>query len=120
MSKTAKKTTKITKKIEDPIVYQVALARIHGFLDGLREYAWWKDGVQYVGSCGTTLQRAERDFLIGEVRSLDMIANLPRELRDAIPMNVRAAYRPDNFKELSPEDQWDVDKKLGILDWDGA
>ncbi len=30
----------------------------HGFIAGLREYAWWKDGVQYVGSCGTTLQEA--------------------------------------------------------------
>lgn len=29
-----------------------------GFIAGLREYAWWKDGVQYVGSCGTTLKDA--------------------------------------------------------------
>lgn len=29
-----------------------------GFIDGLKEYAWWKDGVQYVGSCGTTLEQA--------------------------------------------------------------
>lgn len=29
-----------------------------GFIDGLTEYAWWKDGVQYVGSCGTTLEQA--------------------------------------------------------------
>ena len=28
------------------------------FIAGLREYAWWKDGVQYVGTCGTTLQQA--------------------------------------------------------------
>ena len=26
--------------------------------DGLRAFAWWKDGVQYVGSCGTTLKEA--------------------------------------------------------------
>jgi len=24
-----------------------------GFIDGLRAFAWWKDGEQYVGSCGT-------------------------------------------------------------------
>lgn len=29
-----------------------------GFEDGLRAFAWWKDGVQYVGTCGTTLTRA--------------------------------------------------------------
>lgn len=27
--------------------------------------------------------------------------------------------RPDNYLELSPEEQWEVDKKLGILDWEG-
>lgn len=29
-----------------------------GFKDGLRAFAWWKDGVQYVGTCGTTLLQA--------------------------------------------------------------
>jgi hypothetical protein len=29
-----------------------------GQIDGLTRYAWWKDGVQYVGSCGTTLKDA--------------------------------------------------------------
>ena len=29
-----------------------------GVIAGLREYAWWKDGTQYVGSCGTTLKTA--------------------------------------------------------------
>jgi hypothetical protein len=32
---------------------------LNGFLAGLSEYAWWKDGVQYVGSSGTTLAEAE-------------------------------------------------------------
>lgn len=31
---------------------------IKGFKAALRSYAWWKDGVQYVGSCGTTLEQA--------------------------------------------------------------
>jgi len=30
----------------------------HGHDDGLRAFAWWKDGVQYVGTCGTTLKEA--------------------------------------------------------------
>ncbi|KKK71508.1 hypothetical protein LCGC14_2913250 [marine sediment metagenome] len=29
-----------------------------GYRDGLRAYAWWKDGVQYVGTCGITLKQA--------------------------------------------------------------
>ena len=43
-------------------------AWLNGFVAGLKEYAWWKDGVQYVGSCGTTLQkaieRALRDYAV--------------------------------------------------------
>jgi len=31
------------------------MAWLQGFIAGLHEYAWWKDGTQYVGSCGTTL-----------------------------------------------------------------
>ena len=41
-----------------------------GFVDGLRAYAWWRDGVQYVGSCGTTLSQAiinaRKDYSIPE------------------------------------------------------
>ncbi len=29
-----------------------------GLEDGLRCFAWWKDGVEYVGTCGTTLKQA--------------------------------------------------------------
>lgn len=42
---------------------------LKGFIAGLKEYAWWKDGVQYVGSCGTTLaeaiERAKIDYAPG-------------------------------------------------------
>lgn len=27
--------------------------------------------------------------------------------------------RPKNYFKLSPETQWDIDKSLGILDWEG-
>ena len=33
-------------------------ARKQGRIEGLSEYAWWKDGVQYVGTCSTTLKQA--------------------------------------------------------------
>ncbi len=29
-----------------------------GYNAGLTAYAWWKEGVQYVGTCGTTLKKA--------------------------------------------------------------
>ncbi|NQT91466.1 MAG: hypothetical protein HQ559_01800 [Lentisphaerae bacterium] len=29
-----------------------------GYREGLKTFAWWKDGVQQVGSCGTTLRMA--------------------------------------------------------------
>jgi len=32
-----------------------------GYEDSLEAYAWWKDGVQYVGSCGTTLKQALKE-----------------------------------------------------------
>ena len=37
-----------------------------GFITGLREYAWWKDGVQYVGTCGQTLKEAIEQALQGK------------------------------------------------------
>lgn len=30
------------------------------------------------------------------------------------------AGRPNDYPELTPREQWAVDKRLGILDWDGA
>lgn len=32
-----------------------------GLIDGLTRFAWWKDGVQYVGTSGTTLKQAIKD-----------------------------------------------------------
>lgn len=43
---------------------------IRGYVAALRDYAWWKDGVQYVGSCGTTLAEAiARGTKFGETES---------------------------------------------------
>ena len=33
-------------------------AWLQGYIEGLKAYAWWKDGTQYVGTCGTTLTEA--------------------------------------------------------------
>ena len=29
-----------------------------GIVEGVRMYAWWKDGEQFVGTCGKTLKKA--------------------------------------------------------------
>jgi hypothetical protein len=34
-----------------------------GFVDGLADYAWWKDGRMQVGTTGITLAQAARRFL---------------------------------------------------------
>ena len=35
---------------------------IQGKIDGITEYAWWKDGTQYVGSGSITLKEALKDL----------------------------------------------------------
>ena len=32
--------------------------RAEALIEGVTMYAWWKDGEQWVGSCGTTLKEA--------------------------------------------------------------
>ena len=35
--------------------HHLLAAFLVGLASGFKTYAWWKDGVQYVGTCGTTL-----------------------------------------------------------------
>jgi hypothetical protein len=35
------------------------------------------------------------------------------------PMKEAAKGRPKNYAKLSPREQWEIDDRLGILDWDG-
>jgi hypothetical protein len=56
------------KKITDPEQLRISRESFHmGFVAGLRMYAWWNDGEQQVGSCGTTLkqaiERADKEYL---------------------------------------------------------
>jgi hypothetical protein len=32
----------------------------------------------------------------------------------------KSFQRPANYFDLSPTEQWDIDKSLGILDWEGT
>ena len=36
-------------------------SQLAAMVAGMRRFAWWKDGVQYVGTCGTTLEKAIAD-----------------------------------------------------------
>jgi hypothetical protein len=52
--------------IEEATHNPVGLAYIRAIqrdalIEGLRRYAWWRDGTQYVGTCGTTLAKAIDD-----------------------------------------------------------
>lgn len=40
-----------------------AKGRAEGIVEALTMYAWWRDGVQYVGTCGTTLEKAVKRAL---------------------------------------------------------
>lgn len=40
---------------------QAVKAYYTGIKDGLGMYAWWRDGTQYVGTCGKTLAEALAD-----------------------------------------------------------
>lgn len=37
---------------------KLSRAWLSGYCAGLQAYAWWRDGVQYVGSCVVTLEQA--------------------------------------------------------------
>jgi hypothetical protein len=36
----------------------VSMGYREGLIDGVRRYAWWRDGVQYCGTTGNTLASA--------------------------------------------------------------
>jgi len=42
------------------------ISEINAYFEGVKHgiwcYAWWKDGTQYVGTCGRTLAAAEADM----------------------------------------------------------
>lgn len=52
------------KACDELAVYREEIPKSYreGFDAGLRLYAWWKDGVQYVGTCGTKLSDALKEI----------------------------------------------------------
>ena len=47
-------------KIEDTATRRAI--RSEALIDGVTRYAWWNDGAQTVGTCGTTLKKAIEDI----------------------------------------------------------
>lgn len=45
----------------------IKAARLLGYLDGLKAFAWWKDGVEMVGTCGMTLHEAIEQAKAGQL-----------------------------------------------------
>ena len=43
---------------KDPYIEDLKLAYQKGIIEGLTMYAWWDRGIQYVGTCGQTLEAA--------------------------------------------------------------
>lgn len=45
----------------------------------------------------------------------------PSESEQSESIGLRQSrLRPENYAHLSPHAQWEIDKELGILDWDGT
>jgi hypothetical protein len=55
-------------QIQEPnnsrLVGIIEAAQYEAIVEGLTRFAWWNNGVEYVGTCGTTLKEA-----IADVRS---------------------------------------------------
>ncbi len=48
-------------------------AYYNGIREGIEQYAHWKDGVQYVGTCGTTLKDALARIDSEEKRAVELL-----------------------------------------------
>ena len=48
--------------VEEAIEIQAEISFKEGKKEGIRLFAWWKDGIQYVGTCGTTLEKALKEI----------------------------------------------------------
>jgi hypothetical protein len=59
----------------------------------------------------------------GDARAYEVTDTAPPKRmkweKQASSMKERAKLRPKNYAKLSARDQWDIDKSLGLLDWDG-
>jgi hypothetical protein len=54
----------------------------NGMREGVREYAHWRDGEQYVGTCGTTLAQALERIDSEEKQSLAVLEDRGEDRRE--------------------------------------
>ena len=72
---------------------------------------------------GSKQERVHVDMLIsfGYLQEKDGRLRITPEGLNQLTYGAQVALRrPDNYLELSSEEQWRIDKGLGILDWDGT
>ena len=50
-----------------------------GVIDGIEQFAHWKDGIEYVGTCGTTLKSAINEIEIIAERSPHVEMSPPKK-----------------------------------------
>ena len=58
-------------------------AYYNGIREGIQQYAHWKDGVQYVGTCGTTLKDALKRIDSEEKRAEELLEDR-REIKSEL------------------------------------
>jgi len=50
------------KDLATKVDTEIKKAELRGRIEGIREYAWWKDGTQNVGTCGRTFKEATAEL----------------------------------------------------------
>lgn len=64
----------VFKRLDDKMNKQaLTKAYYNGIREGIEQYAHWKDGEQFVGTCGTTLKSALKNIDAEEKRALEML-----------------------------------------------
>lgn len=51
-----------SRSAAEKVVDELNRVRREGIIEGMARFAWWQNGEQMVGSCGTTLAQAIKDL----------------------------------------------------------
>lgn len=54
------------RRFREKEIDEITFTYLRGLMDGMKAFAWWKDGVEYVGTCGTTLNNALEETVEGK------------------------------------------------------
>jgi len=73
-----------------------------GIRDGVKKYAWWKDGEQQVGTCGTTLKQALEGIDAEEKADLDKHGYTKEDKKKAVSL-IRGIR---NWVKFARRDGW--------------